>query len=72
MSPSQLQMYDLAVKTCDVVLATQRDNVKATFRKGQCLVALGDTETAKNVLRAAQALDPENKVRIHETMGRVL
>lgn len=57
----KIQAYDTALKSIDVVLQCQPNNVKALYRKGKILEAKADVAGAIPLLRKAATLDPENK-----------
>ncbi|KAJ1488988.1 hypothetical protein T484DRAFT_1781571 [Baffinella frigidus] len=47
-----------AIEACDKVLAIEKKNAKALFRKGSALRALGEFETAVEALQAASEIAP--------------
>lgn len=57
----KIQAHEAALKSVDVVLTCQPNNVKALFRKAKILEAKADVMTAIPLLRKAATLDPDNK-----------
>lgn len=58
---TKINAFDVALKTIDTVIRCQPNNVKALYRKGKIVDALGDTNEAIALFQKAATLDPENK-----------
>ncbi|KAK3100451.1 hypothetical protein FSP39_020087 [Pinctada imbricata] len=57
----KLQQYDEAIEKCDDVLAADKQNVKALFRKGQAQSAMKNWDDALVNLTEASKVDPNDK-----------
>ncbi|KAL6764669.1 cyclophilin-type peptidyl-prolyl cis-trans isomerase [Haematococcus lacustris] len=57
----KLGRHQAAASDCSSILEQQPDNVKALFRRGQCLVALNQVEEGVKDLKRAQQLEPSDK-----------
>jgi len=55
-----LKLHEEAVKSCDVVLKKEPQNVKIIFRKAQALAALNDFDQSLLLLKSAHELEPNN------------
>lgn len=64
MAASQLKVGapDAAIRSCEEVLQTQPDNIKALYRLGKAYSSKGQTQKAVNPLKKALKLDPESKL----------
>ncbi|KAM4809463.1 peptidyl-prolyl cis-trans isomerase FKBP8 [Rhinophrynus dorsalis] len=73
LAASQLKLdhYEAALKSCNMVLDHQPDNIKALFRKGKVLAQQGDCSEAITILRKALKLEPANKT-IHAELSRLV
>ncbi|GFO34181.1 peptidylprolyl isomerase [Plakobranchus ocellatus] len=63
----KIEALDAAIRSCEKVIATQEENVKALFRLGKAHGAKGNVDVAMNFLRQAIRLDPESKI-MHQEM----
>ncbi|GFS06349.1 peptidylprolyl isomerase [Elysia marginata] len=63
----KIDALDAAIRSCEKVIATQGDNVKALFRLGKAYGAKGNIDLAISYLRKAIKLDPESKM-LHQEM----
>jgi FK506-binding protein 8 len=66
----KLEAWDAAIRSCDLALRTDPDNVKALFRKGKCLAGKGDYDAAVPTLRRALKLEPDSRI-IQQELARV-
>ncbi|CRK98122.1 CLUMA_CG011490, isoform A [Clunio marinus] len=73
MAQSQMKIhaFDAALKSVDMVLTCQPNNVKALFRKSKILEAKTDISSAIPLLRKAANLEPENK-SIQNELSRLI
>lgn len=63
----KIEALDAAIRSCEKVIASQGDNVKALFRLGKAYGAKGNVDLAIEYLRKAIKLDPESKM-LHQEM----
>ncbi|NP_001088346.1 FKBP prolyl isomerase 8 L homeolog isoform X1 [Xenopus laevis] len=73
LAASQLKLdhYEAALKSCNMVLEHQPENIKALFRKGKVLAQQGEYSDAITILRKALKLEPANKT-IHAELSRLV
>ncbi|KAK8803448.1 hypothetical protein WA158_001142 [Blastocystis sp. Blastoise] len=57
----KLEQWKDAIQDCKEVLRSDKDNVKALFRRGTAYMNFGDLEKAQEDLNAVLVLDPTNK-----------
>ncbi|KAG9463342.1 hypothetical protein GDO78_021942, partial [Eleutherodactylus coqui] len=70
-SQLKLEHLEAALKSCNLVLETQADNIKALFRKGKVLAQQGEYSEAIAILRKALKLEPTNKT-IHAELSKLV
>ncbi|RUS81035.1 hypothetical protein EGW08_011201 [Elysia chlorotica] len=63
----KIDALDAAIRSCEKVISTQADNVKALFRLGKAYGAKGNVDLAISYLGKAIKLDPESKM-LHQEM----
>ncbi|KAK7492605.1 hypothetical protein BaRGS_00016084 [Batillaria attramentaria] len=70
MAASQLKVgaTDAAIRSCEEVLQSQPDNIKALYRLGKAYSSKGHTQKAMIPLKKALKLDPESKL-LHREMA---
>ncbi|XP_053558936.1 peptidyl-prolyl cis-trans isomerase FKBP8 [Bombina bombina] len=73
LAASQLKLdhYEAALKSCNMVLENQPENIKALFRKGKVLAQQGEYSEAIAILRKALKLEPTNKT-IHAELSKLV
>ncbi|XP_053321691.1 peptidyl-prolyl cis-trans isomerase FKBP8 [Spea bombifrons] len=73
LAASQLKLdhYEAALKSCNMVLEHQPENIKALFRKGKVLTHQGEYSEAIAILRKALKLEPANKT-IHGELSKLV
>ncbi|KAM4707951.1 peptidyl-prolyl cis-trans isomerase FKBP8 [Discoglossus pictus] len=73
LAASQLKLdhYEAALKSCNMVLEHQPENIKALFRKGKVLAQQGECSEAITILRKALKLEPTNKT-IHAELSKLV
>ncbi|KFQ36923.1 Peptidyl-prolyl cis-trans isomerase FKBP8, partial [Mesitornis unicolor] len=73
LAASQLKLdhYEAALKSCNIVLEHQPENIKALFRKGKVLAQQGEYREAIPILKAALKLEPSNKT-IHAELSKLV
>ncbi|XP_078526455.1 peptidyl-prolyl cis-trans isomerase FKBP8 [Lissotriton helveticus] len=73
LAASQLKLdhFEAALKSCNLVLEQQPDNVKALFRKGKVLAQQGDYSDAIPILKSALKMEPTNKT-IHAELSKLV
>ncbi|NXK42812.1 FKBP8 isomerase, partial [Piprites chloris] len=73
LAASQLKLdhYKAALKSCNLVLEHQPENIKALFRKGKVLAQQGEYREAIPILKAALKLEPSNKT-IHAELSKLV
>lgn len=73
LAASQLKLdhFEAALKSCNMVLEQQPENIKALFRKGKVLAQQGEYSEAIAVLRKALKLEPSNKT-IHAELSKLV
>ncbi|XP_077128042.1 peptidyl-prolyl cis-trans isomerase FKBP8 [Ranitomeya variabilis] len=73
LAASQLKLdhFEAALKSCNVVLEQQPENIKALFRKGKVLAQQGEYSEAIAILRKALKLEPSNKT-IHAELSKLV
>lgn len=73
LAASQLKLdhYEAALKSCNLVLEQQPENIKALFRKGKVLAQQGEYSEAIAILRKALKLEPSNKT-IHAELSKLV
>ncbi|XP_040273569.1 peptidyl-prolyl cis-trans isomerase FKBP8 [Bufo bufo] len=73
LAASQLKLdhYEAALKSCNMVLEQQPENIKALFRKGKVLAQQGEYTEAIAILREALKLEPTNKT-IHAELSKLV
>ncbi|XP_028906185.1 peptidyl-prolyl cis-trans isomerase FKBP8 isoform X2 [Ornithorhynchus anatinus] len=73
LAASQLKLdhSGAALRSCNMVLELQPDNIKALFRKGKVLAQQGEYSEAIPILRAALKLEPSNKT-IHAELSKLV
>ncbi|XP_019393900.1 PREDICTED: peptidyl-prolyl cis-trans isomerase FKBP8 [Crocodylus porosus] len=73
LAASQLKLdhYEAALKSCNLVLEHQPENIKALFRKGKVLAQQGEYSQAIPILKAALKLEPSNKT-IHAELSKLV
>lgn len=73
LAASQLKLdhYEAALKSCNLVLEQQPENIKALFRKGKVLAQQGEYSEAIAILRRALKLEPSNKT-IHAELSKLV
>lgn len=64
-----IEAWDAASTSCDEVLKYQPDNVKALYRKGKCMVSMGDTKAALAHYREVARLTPDSKLILREIVA---
>uniref|UniRef100_A0A8C5M5B1 peptidylprolyl isomerase n=1 Tax=Leptobrachium leishanense TaxID=445787 RepID=A0A8C5M5B1_9ANUR len=71
LAASQLKLdhFEAALKSCNLVLENQPENIKALFRKGKVLAQEGEYSEAIAILRKALKLEPANKT-IHAELSK--
>ncbi|XP_075720622.1 peptidyl-prolyl cis-trans isomerase FKBP8 [Rhinoderma darwinii] len=71
LAASQLKLdhFEAALKSCNMVLEQQPENIKALFRKGKVLAQQGEYSEAIPILRKALKLEPSNKT-IHAELSK--
>ncbi|KAK7115767.1 peptidyl-prolyl cis-trans isomerase FKBP8-like [Littorina saxatilis] len=64
LAASQLKVgaTDAAIRSCEAVLLTQPENIKALYRLGKAFGNKGQTDKAITTLKKALKLDPESKL----------
>ncbi|XP_067667184.1 peptidyl-prolyl cis-trans isomerase FKBP8-like [Haliotis asinina] len=72
LAASQLKIdaYDAAIRSCESVLKSQPDNVKALYRIGKAYGSKGDNEKALSYLKKALNIDPASKI-IHTELSKL-
>ncbi|XP_044134808.1 peptidyl-prolyl cis-trans isomerase FKBP8 [Bufo gargarizans] len=73
LAASQLKLdhFEAALKSCNMVLEQQPENIKALFRKGKVLAQQGEYTEAIAILREALKLEPTNKT-IHAELSKLV
>lgn len=73
LAASQLKLdhFEAALKSCNMVLEQQPENIKALFRKGKVLAQTGEYSEAIAILRKALKLEPSNKT-IHAELSKLV
>ncbi|XP_018412986.1 PREDICTED: peptidyl-prolyl cis-trans isomerase FKBP8 [Nanorana parkeri] len=73
LAASQLKLdhFEAALKSCNMVLEQQPENIKALFRKGKVLAQQGEYSDAIAILRKALKLEPSNKT-IHAELSKLV
>ncbi|KAM3939960.1 peptidyl-prolyl cis-trans isomerase FKBP8 isoform 1-T3 [Leptodactylus fuscus] len=73
LAASQLKLdhFEAALKSCNMVLEQQPENIKALFRKGKVLAQQGEYSEAIAILRKALKLEPTNKT-IHSELSKLV
>ncbi|KAM4052936.1 peptidyl-prolyl cis-trans isomerase FKBP8 [Anomaloglossus baeobatrachus] len=73
LAASQLKLdhFEAALKSCNMVLDQQPENIKALFRKGKVLAQQGEYSEAIAILRRALKLEPSNKT-IHAELSKLV
>ncbi|XP_030073904.1 peptidyl-prolyl cis-trans isomerase FKBP8 [Microcaecilia unicolor] len=73
LAASQLKLdhFEAALKSCNLVLEHQSDNIKALFRKGKVLAQQGEYAEAISILKKALKLEPANKT-IHAELSKLV
>ncbi|XP_067416887.1 peptidyl-prolyl cis-trans isomerase FKBP8 [Emydura macquarii macquarii] len=73
LAASQLKLdhYEAALRSCNLVLEHQPENIKALFRKGKVLAQQGEYSEAIPILKAALKLEPSNKT-IHAELSKLM
>ncbi|KAM8961146.1 peptidyl-prolyl cis-trans isomerase FKBP8 [Pelodytes ibericus] len=73
LAASQLKLdhFEAALKSCNMVLENQPENIKALFRKGKVLAQQGEYSVAIAILRKALKLEPANKT-IHVELSKLV
>ncbi|XP_075061372.1 peptidyl-prolyl cis-trans isomerase FKBP8 [Mixophyes fleayi] len=73
LAASQLKLdhFEAALKSCNMVLEQQPENIKALFRKGKVLAQQGEYSEAITILRKALKLEPSNKT-IHAELSKLV
>ncbi|KAL5004404.1 hypothetical protein ScPMuIL_017860 [Solemya velum] len=66
----KVEAFDAAIRSCESVLKSQPQNVKALFRMGKAYAAKLDTKLAITFLKKALQLEPEAKV-IHQELSKL-
>jgi len=70
---SKLERWTSASNSCSIVLATEPNNIKALFRRGQAMMKLGDIDSASRDFELALKVDPDNtEVKAQATACRRL
>ncbi|CAH2293351.1 peptidyl-prolyl cis-trans isomerase FKBP8 isoform X1 [Pelobates cultripes] len=67
----KLDHFEAALKSCNLVLEYQPENIKALFRKGKVLAQQGEYSEAIVILRKALKLEPANKT-IHAELSKLV
>ncbi|XP_069818585.1 peptidyl-prolyl cis-trans isomerase FKBP8 isoform X2 [Dendropsophus ebraccatus] len=67
----KLDHFEAALKSCNMVLEQQPENIKALFRKGKVLAQQGEYSEAIAILRKALKLEPANKT-IHAELSKLV
>ncbi|CAM6121414.1 unnamed protein product [Calypogeia fissa] len=62
----KLEKYNEAIGHCTTVLAEDKNNTKALYRRGKARLALGQTEAAKADFEAVKKLAPGDKAVVRE------
>ncbi|XP_071081420.1 peptidyl-prolyl cis-trans isomerase FKBP8-like [Haliotis cracherodii] len=72
LAASQLKIdaYDAAIRSCEGVLKSQPDNVKALYRIGKAYSSKGENEKALSYLKKALSIDPASKI-IHAELSKL-
>ncbi|CAL1540531.1 unnamed protein product [Lymnaea stagnalis] len=63
----KIDALDAAIRSCEKVLTSQENNIKALFRIGKAYGAKGEIEHAITYIRRAIKLEPESKM-LHQEM----
>lgn len=63
----KIDALDAAIRSCEKVLTSQENNVKALFRIGKAYGAKGEIEQAITYIRRAIKIEPESKM-LHQEM----
>ncbi|KAM9331455.1 peptidyl-prolyl cis-trans isomerase FKBP8 [Gastrophryne carolinensis] len=73
LAASQLKLdhFEAALKSCNMVLQQQPDNIKALFRKGKVMAQQGEYSDAIAILRRSLKLEPSNKT-IHAELSKLV
>ncbi|MEE6488255.1 hypothetical protein FKM82_015169 [Ascaphus truei] len=73
LAASQLKLdhFEAALKSCNLVLEHQPENIKALFRKGKVLAQQAEYSEAIAILRKALKLEPANKT-IHAELSKLV
>ncbi|XP_029470286.1 peptidyl-prolyl cis-trans isomerase FKBP8 [Rhinatrema bivittatum] len=73
LAASQLKLdhFEAALKSCNLVLEHQPDNIKALFRKGKVLTQQGEYAEAIPILKKALKLEPASKT-IHAELSKLV
>ncbi|XP_063770805.1 peptidyl-prolyl cis-trans isomerase FKBP8 isoform X2 [Pseudophryne corroboree] len=73
LAASQLKLdhFEAALKSCNMVLEQQPENIKALFRKGKVIAQQGEYSEAITILRKALKLEPSNKT-IHAELSKLV
>ncbi|XP_069505388.1 peptidyl-prolyl cis-trans isomerase FKBP8 isoform X2 [Ambystoma mexicanum] len=73
LAASQLKLdhFEAALKSCNLVLEQQPDNVKALFRKGKVYAQQGEYSEAIPILKRALKMEPTNKT-IHAELSKLV
>lgn len=66
----ELKNYRRCVEDCKKALILDESNVKACYRAGRALYAVGRLDEAKQILKFGMTKDPENKP-IQDTLGKI-
>ncbi|KAK6179817.1 hypothetical protein SNE40_012088 [Patella caerulea] len=66
----KVEAYDAVIRSCDMVLISQPDNVKALFRLGKAYSAKGSTNEAISYFKKALKKEPESKI-IHQELSKL-
>ncbi|XP_050402577.1 peptidyl-prolyl cis-trans isomerase FKBP8 [Patella vulgata] len=66
----KVEAYDAVIRSCQMVLISQPDNVKALFRLGKAYSAKGSTNEAISNFKKALKKEPESKI-IHQELSKL-
>lgn len=55
------EMFDMAIKEFDRILARQKSNFKALYHKGYCYLNMGDIYKARECFQRCLKMDPDNE-----------
>ncbi|XP_055890235.1 peptidyl-prolyl cis-trans isomerase FKBP8-like [Biomphalaria glabrata] len=65
----KIDAFDAVIRSCEKVLASETNNVKALYRIGKAYGAKGEIEQAITFMRRAIKLDPESKMLNQEMLN---